>query len=234
MTDRISKILIVEDDLELAALIADRLKKEGYQTFHVTNGKEAVAEVLEKNPDLVILDLMLPEMDGFEVCRQVRPTYRGTILILTARDDDLDQIIGLELGADDYVVKPVRPRVLLARIRALLRRNAKISSDSESAVLRVGDLIVDGTSREVHFGSQPIHLTTAEFDLLFFLANHAGNPVSRDEIHLALYNTEYDGLDRAIDVYVSRIRQKLGDDPHHPRLLKTVRGVGYLLSGSRK
>lgn len=224
-------ILVVEDDFELASLITDCLRKEGFATDHAADGKTACTHIVDKRPDLVVLDIMLPELDGFSVCKKVRPDYTGPILILTARDDDLDQILGFELGADDFVIKPVRPRVLLARIRALLRRAAGPPDDSVAGEVTAGELTVNATRREVLLHSEPVHLTTIEFDLLWYLVNHAGQVVTRNAIHQALYNSAYDGLDRSIDVYISRIRQKLGDDPGNPRFLKTVRGAGYLFTG---
>lgn len=227
-------IFLVEDDLELAQLISDRLEREGFQVRHEANGRTACSRILSDQPDLVVLDIMLPDLDGFGVCRELRPAYAGPILILTARDEDIDQILGLELGADDFVIKPVRPQVLLARIKALLRRVGPAAPPAAPRTITVGNLKVNEGRREAHLGKREIELTTVEFDLLFYLADHAGAVVSRNDIHLALYNTEYDGLDRSIDVYVSRIRQKLGDDPADPRFLKTVRGVGYLFVGEEK
>jgi len=225
------RLVLVEDDRDLARLIQERLEAEGFAVRHAADGDTALRLILETTPNLVILDLMLPGKDGFAVCREVRPAYKGPILILTARDDDLDQVLGLELGADDFVVKPVKPRVLLARIRALLRRAAPKVLPTRVSRLQLGDLRVDASRREVTKGKDQVELTTVEFDLLWFLAENAGRPVSRQEIYQAIYHYDYDGLDRSIDVYVSRLRQKLGDDPTTPRLLKTVRGVGYLLAG---
>ncbi len=223
-------IILVEDDLELAHLIRDRLEAEGYRVHHRANGLEARDLIRQEPPDLVILDLMLPGLDGFGVCRETRPAYRGPILILTARDDDMDHILGLELGADDFVNKPIRPRVLLARIRALLRRAEAVEAPVPKRRISIGDLTVDASRREATRGDRPIELTTIEFDLLWFLVRNAGRPVSRDELYQELYNTEYDGMDRAVDVYVSRLRHKLEGGESEPKLLKTVRGVGYLFA----
>jgi len=221
-------IVLVEDDLELGALIKERLENEGYQVTHEANGLAGRDRILRDPPDLVILDLMLPGLDGFGVCREVRAQYGGKILMLTARAEDMDHILGLELGADDFVNKPIRPRVLLARVRALLRRDRAPDPQSVKRVT-VGDVAVDAGKREVYRGGDRIELTTAEFDVLWFLIRNAGRTVSRDELYRELYNIEYDGLDRAVDVYVSRLRQKLGDAAES-RLLKTVRGVGYLFA----
>ena len=227
-------IVLVEDDLGLARLIEERLNSEGFQVVHEANGKKACALIIESNPDLVLLDIMLPGMDGFELCRQVRPRYQGPILILTARADDLDQILGLELGADDYVSKPVKPRVLLARIRALLRRSHPSEAESpKPSRVKLGELCVDASRREATLADRRIELTTVEFDLLWYLLERAGQVISRQALYRAIYHYDYDGLDRSIDVYISRLRQKLGDHPATPHYLKTVRGVGYLLAGEK-
>jgi len=214
-------------------LIAQRLEREGYIVQKEVNGRAACEKILQANPDLVILDVMLPGMDGFDVCRHVRQSYKGPILILTARDGDVDQILGFELGADDFVIKPVRPQVLLARLRALLRRSEQRKETRTAAAVTIGVLVVDPSRREAHLKDERIELTTVEFDLLWYLACNAGTVVSRNDIHMALYNTGYDGFDRSIDVYVSRLRQKLGDSPANPHYLKTVRGVGYLFAGEK-
>ena len=227
-------IVLVEDDVGLADLIKERLEGEGFRVLHEVNGEAARDLILAQSPDLVVLDIMLPGMDGFQVCRQVRPSYAGPILILTARDDDLDEILGLELGADDYVTKPVKPRVLLARIRALLRRIQPSVEEPKVSRVTLGDLTVDTSRREATLRDQAIALTTVEFDLLWYLVKHAGQVVSRQDLYQAIYNLDYDGLDRSIDVYISRLRQKLDDDPAVPHYIKTVRGVGYLLVGEKQ
>lgn len=226
-----TELLLVEDDAELASLIADRLRREGFTVATEANGETAAGRILAERPELVILDVMLPGIDGYEVCRRVRPAYSGPILMMTALDDDIDQVLGLELGADDYVVKPVRPRVLIARIRALLRRGSPSTADRR--VVISGSIRIDAARREVLRDGEPVSLTTTEFDLLWLLASRAGDVVDRDEIYRAVYGTDYDGLDRSADVYISRLRSKLGDDPKQPQLLKTVRGVGYLFAPER-
>ncbi len=228
------RIILVEDDTGLAELIAERLRTEGYHVLTEVDGRRACELIRKEQPDLVVLDIMLPGMDGFQVCREVQPHYSGPILILTARDDDLDEILGLELGADDYVTKPVKPRVLLARIRALLRRSNPPPMDAGAPVrITLGQVRIDASRREVTLGSNLVNLTTVEFDLFWYLATRAGQVVSRQELYQAIYHYDYDGLDRSIDVYVSRLRQKLGDDSSSPQLIKTVRGVGYLLAGDK-
>lgn len=228
------RIILVEDDVDLAGLIRDRLQAEGFAVHLETDGKAAADAIPREQPDLVILDIMLPGMDGFQVCRRVRPGYQGPILILTARGEDLDEVLGLELGADDYVIKPVRPRVLLARVRALLRRPTLPEEPARPRRLELGDLAVDAGRREVVLAGRNVELTTVEFDLLWYLAERAGEVVSRQDLYRSIYNLDYDGLDRSIDVYVSRLRQKLDDDPTAPRLIKTVRGTGYLLAGGSR
>ncbi len=222
-----AKLLLAEDDHELATLVKERLEREGFEVQHVADGQAAVEAVADATPDLIVLDVMMPKLDGFGVCRAIRPAYRGPILMLTALDDDIDQVLGLELGADDYVVKPVKPRVLVARIRALLRRAAPARNTER---VESGRVSIDATRREVLVSGEPLELTTTEFELLWYLASRAGTVVPREMIYRDVYETEYDGLDRSADVYVSKLRSKLGDDPKRPTLLKTVRGVGYLFA----
>lgn len=223
-------ILIVEDDQRLAELTRDYLLSNGLNVAIEMDGAQAAARILQEQPDLVVLDLMLPGEDGLSICRKVRGLYEGPILMLTARTDDMDQVLGLEMGADDYVCKPVRPRVLLARIRALLRRmeGNEVQPAGERRRLQFGQLVIDNAMREAWLGEQAIELTSAEFDLLWLLTSNAGRILSREEIFNALRGIEYDGQDRSIDVRISRIRPKIGDDPMHPRLIKTVRSKGYL------
>ncbi|TBU87186.1 response regulator [Phytopseudomonas dryadis] len=224
------RILIVEDDPRLAELTADYLRGNGLQVSIEADGARAAARIVDECPDLVILDLMLPGEDGLAICARVRDRcYAGPILLLTARSDEMDQVLGLESGADDYVCKPVRPRVLLARIRVLLRRREAREPAAQAAHrLSFGPLLIDHALREAWLGEQGIELTSAEFDLLWLLAANAGRILSREEIFAALRGIEYDGLDRSIDVRISRIRPKIGDDPLHPRLIKTIRSKGYL------
>ena len=223
-------ILIVEDDERLASLTREYLENNGLTVSVEHDGSKAVDRILDETPDLVVLDLMLPGEDGVSICRRVRGNYHNPILMLTARTDDLDEVLGLEMGADDYVAKPVRPRVLLARIRALLRRSVSAPEEvtSDKGRLEFGDLVVDSAMREAWLKGENIELTSAEFDLLWLLSSNAGRVLSREEIFEKLRGIEYDGQDRSIDVRVSRIRPKIGDDPMHPRMIKTVRSKGYL------
>ncbi len=238
-----SVILLVEDDEELANLTQDYLQKYGLEIAIESNGIRAVERIIQEQPILVILDVMLPGKDGFAICREVRDQYTNPILMLTARDEELDQLLGLELGADDYVTKPVQPRLLLARIHALLRRVTLAQTTSTQGITSQGaaiqnapsptlffnDLKLDSSRREVLLKDKPVDLTTAEFDLLHLLAEHAGSILSRDDILMHLRGIGYDGTDRSIDLRISRLRKKLGD--MNALRIKTVRGKGYLFVG---
>ncbi|MCU1721343.1 MULTISPECIES: response regulator transcription factor [unclassified Pseudomonas] len=228
MEQQSSQVLIVEDDQRLAELTREYLQANGFSVEVEGDGAKAAARIINEQPDLVILDLMLPGEDGLSICRKVRQRYAGPILMLTARSDDLDQVQGLDLGADDYVCKPVRPRLLLARINALLRRSESPVTTTERRALQFGPLRVDSTLREAWLGEAGIELTSAEFDLLWLLVSNAGRILSREEIFTSLRGVGYDGQDRSIDVRISRIRPRIGDDPIHPRMIKTIRGKGYL------
>ncbi len=223
-----AKLLLVEDDAELAALVREFLEGAGYQVTVEGRGDRAVEVVRAADPDLVILDVMLPGQSGIEVCRELRRGSQVAILMLTALGDDVDQIVGLEVGADDYLVKPLRPRLLLARVRALLRRTLADPRTAESGrALHTGALLIEFTARRVLVDGREVPLTTAEFDLLALLADRCGEVVSRDELYQELRGLPYDGVDRSIDLRVSRVRAKLGDASE---LLKSVRSVGYLLA----
>lgn len=223
-----SRILLVEDDSQLATMIAEFLRQNRFVVGVEARGDRAIERILTETPDAVILDVNLPGRDGFEVCRSVREKYHGPILIMTARGDEVDEIVGLEIGADDYMSKPVRPRVLLARLRAHLRK-APGEPEAGERTVTVGDLVIDSARRTVEIAERDVELTTAEFDLLWLLARNAGEVVSRDDIYRKLFGVPYDGVDRSIDLRVSRLRRKLGDDPAHPDRVKSVRGVGYIL-----
>jgi two-component system OmpR family response regulator/two-component system response regulator RstA len=237
-----ARILLVEDDERLAQLVADALSRAGWQVTHCARGDEGEARMRREPYDVVLLDGHLPGKDGFDVLRDVRRDFAGRIVMLTARDDDIDQVLGLEGGADDYIAKPVAPRVLLARLKALMRREAPAAqaaqgtaqarssagAASEPPPMRFGNLEIRPAAREVRVGSAVMALTTAEYELLLFLASRAGLVVSRDDIMQGLRGLEFDGLDRAIDARVSRLRRKIGDDAETPSRLKTVRGQGYL------
>lgn len=223
-----TKVLIVEDDERLATLTQDYLRKNGLDVAIETDGNRAIRRIISEQPDIVVLDVMLPGSDGLTVCREVRQHYHNPILMLTARTDDMDQVLGLEMGADDYVAKPVQPRVLLARIRALLRRSDIVPVDEVAQRLEFGDLVIDNGGRSVTLNDELVDFTSAEYDLLWLLASNAGRILSREDIFERLRGIEYDGQDRSIDVRISRIRPKIGDDPENPKRIKTVRSKGYL------
>jgi DNA-binding response OmpR family regulator len=218
------KILLVEDDVPLAALLGEYLSGQGYRVETLHAGAEVKKRVVAGSPDLVILDLMLPDMSGLDICRSLREGWRGPILMLTAMKEDADVVLGLELGADDYIGKPVAPRVLLARVRALLRRS---SSDLNSEMLESGPLRVNVPSRSATLNGELLDLTTTEFDLLTILARRAGRVQKRSILVEELRGIGFDSFDRSVDVLVSRLRRKLGE---HEGMIKTVRGMGYMLS----
>jgi DNA-binding response OmpR family regulator len=227
------RILLIEDDVRLAKLIKAYLVAQGFLVAIEGRGDSGSARILTEQPDLVILDLMLPGMDGLEVCRTVRQGYSGPVLMLTAREDDTDQIVGLELGADDYVKKPVEPRVLLARIRALLRRfvqsqqNSRIDSDKIEELV-FGNLRINQSSQTTTLCDIPVDLTSNEFAILWILAMNGGRTLDRDMLFRHTRGIAYDGLDRSVDIAISRLRKKLGDNPTKPWRIKTVWGLGYL------
>ena len=229
------QILLVEDDKRLGDLISSYLTQQGFAISIERRGNAAPARILRERPDLVILDLLLPGLDGLTICQQVRADYHGPILMLTALEDDMDQVAGLEMGADDYVKKPVEPRVLLARIRSLLRRFEKIAAATEASPETVNKLVFGGltinrASQNVELNQSPVLLTTNEFNLLWLLASHAGQVLDRSTIYQKLRGIDYDGLDRSIDLTVSHLRKKLEDDAEQPTRIKTVWGQGYLFA----
>ncbi|VAX02491.1 Transcriptional regulatory protein RstA [hydrothermal vent metagenome] len=227
------QILLVEDDVRLSTLIQEYLQQQAMTVSIEHRGDKACQRIISEAPDLVILDLMLPGLDGLEICKAVRPKYPGPILMLTARDEDIDQVVGLELGADDYVTKPVQPRVLLARIRALLRRfpthiRQTVPQGSDTNDIHYGRLHISATAREVWLDNNILDFTSNEFELLWLLASHAGEVLTRDTILDQLRGIGYDGLDRSVDIRISRLRKKLGDNAGRPFRIKTIRGKGYL------
>ena len=224
-------ILVVEDDVKLLKLIQTYLSSQGYEVSGETRGDRAPDRILNELPDLVILDLMLPGCDGLSVLRTVRSRYTKPVLILTAKEDDMDQVAGLEAGADDYVKKPVVPRVLLARIRAVLRRSTEAfapSREIQQEGFRFGSLLIEGHARRVTLDGKSVELSTTEFDLLWYLAQNAGRTITREALYLTLKGYDYDGIDRRMDLSVSRLRKKLGDHTKSPFRIKTVWGSGYL------
>ncbi len=223
-------ILLVEDDRRLADLTAEYFRQNGLTVAVESRGDRALARFRTEQPRIVLLDLMLPGTDGLTICRELREIFGGPILIFTARDSDIDQVIGLEAGADDYVAKPVDPMVLLARTRALLRR----VEDGAEQQKAVGDIVLGGlriseASQEVWLDGAIVQFTTQEFELLHLLASHAGKILSREDIFRHLRGIDYDGLDRSIDGRISKLRRKLDDTATTPTRIKTVWGKGYLI-----
>lgn len=219
-------ILLVEDDPRLGRLLIELLELHGHTADCVRRGDEAVERILATVPELVILDIRLPGLDGIEVCRQVRRRgFVGSILMLTALDEEADEVLGLDVGADDYLTKSASTPRLLARIRALLRRRPEVDHEP----VRTGGLVVLPERRTAELNGEPLKLTSSEFDLLLLLARRLGRPVEREELVQQLRGYGYDGLDRSIDLRISRLRKRLGDDPRNPTWIKTVHGVGYVL-----
>jgi DNA-binding response OmpR family regulator len=222
--------LLVEDDARLATLTREYLEGHGVAVEVAGDGKAGLRAALERRFDVVLLDLMLPEKDGLSVCRELRARSDVPVLVLTARGEEADRVLGLELGADDYLAKPYSPRELLARIRALVRR-ARGQVGPTLRTVRVGSLVVDAAARRATLHGRDLALTSYEFDILRALAERAGRVLSREQLMELARGSAEEAFDRSIDVHVSHLRQKLGDDPRRPSLLKTVRGAGYVLAG---
>jgi two-component system, OmpR family, phosphate regulon response regulator OmpR len=231
MSHRVNhRILAIEDDARLARMVGEYLADFGFELDvrgDAASGLEALAGGAY---DALLLDVMLPDMDGFEVCRRVRARSDLPILMLTARGEDTDRIVGLELGADDYLPKPFNPRELLARLRAILRRRGSTGGGAPGDVLRFGRLEIDRARREARVEGEARPLTAHQFDLLLALAENSGRVLSRDQIMDRVRGDRLEAFDRSIDVHVSRIRQAIEDDPHHPRRILTLRGAGYLFA----
>jgi two-component system response regulator RstA len=223
-------VVVVEDDKALAGLVSDYLLSQGLQVWVEHDGLAGEASVLSHRPRLAIVDLMLPGLDGVSLCRRLRPLFDGALLVLTASDDEFDHVAALEAGADDYVCKPIKPRVLLARIRALLRR-VDSADTGVSASLRVGTLEVQPLRRRALLEGVELGLTSSEFDLLVLLARHAGEVVDRETLSVQLRGLPYDGTDRSIDLRASRLRRALGAHPNGGEWIRGVRGQGYMLRG---
>lgn len=220
-------ILLVEDDRRLAQLVKDFLESNDFVVYVEENGNRVMRQTQNVNPSLIILDVMLPGKDGLTLCQELRPNFKGPILMLTARNDDVDQVLGLEYGADDYVIKPVEPRVLLARIRALMRRYYQVDArDQETLVF--DQLEIQPSARKVKLAGEEVFLSSHEFDLLLALATQTGQILSREFLFNQIYSRQYDGLDRSIDVRVSQLRKKLYDNPDNPSRIKTIWGRGYI------
>jgi len=222
------KILVVDDEPKIVKLVRAYLEKAGFTVVTAGDGQEALAAFRYERPNLVVLDLMLPGMDGLDVCRAIRRSSDVPIIMLTARDEEVDRLIGLELGADDYIVKPFSPREVVARVRAVLRRTE--GQPLKPKVVIAGDVTLDLPHRTAQVQGRPVELTATEFDLLAVLARHPGQVFTRMQLLDLMQGEAYEGYERTIDVHIKNLRRKLGDDPRNPRYIVTVRGVGYKFS----
>lgn len=225
-----STILVIDDDTVLSGMLAEYLGGAGFRVRAAATAADGRRALREEQPDAVVLDLMLPDGDGLALCREVRAASDVPILMLTARGEDADRIVGLELGADDYLAKPFNPRELLARLRAILRRR---TAGSAREVLRFGRLEVDREARVARVDGEVRPLTSLQFEMLWTLASSAGRVLSRDRLLARVHGDDVDGYERTVDVHVSRIRAAIEDDPHHPRRILTVRGAGYVFARSQ-
>jgi DNA-binding response OmpR family regulator len=227
------RILVIDDDVELCGLVGEYLESEGFLVEAVYDGERGLERARQDNYVLIVLDVMLPGMNGFEVLRHIRSSSRIPVLLLTARGEEVDRIVGLEIGADDYLPKPFNPRELVARIRAVLRRTRDGKSANVEAipdVLRVGDIELDPATRIVRRSGQPVDLTSVEFGLLEALLREAGRVVTRERLASIVLSRKFSPFDRSIDMHVSKVRKKIGDAEGEPEHIKTVRGVGYIFA----
>ena len=230
-------VLIIDDDVELCGLVSEYLQAEGFQVEASYDGGRGLERALSGQHILIILDVMLPGLNGFEVLRRIRGTSRIPVLLLTARGEDLDRIVGLEIGADDYLPKPFNPRELVARIRAILRRSVRpdqAGHDRGPDLVRVGDIELDPATRIVRHRGRPVELTSVEFNLLEVLLREAGRVVTRERLVYAVLSRKFSPFDRSIDMHVSKVRKKLGDSEEGIEHIKTVRGVGYIFTRPRE
>ncbi len=225
-------ILLVEDEPAITEPLAESLEREGFALRIAGTVAEALEQVARLDPDLVLLDLMLPDGSGFDVCREVRRTSQVPIIMLTARGDEADRVVGLELGADDYVVKPFSAREVVARVRAVLRRTSAVTRPQGGGRLAIGDVELDPAKRTVHLAGQPLEITRKEFDLLELLMSNAGTVVTRERLIDEVWDVNWFGSTKTLDVHVSGLRRKFGDDPADPRYIHTVRGVGFMFDGT--
>ncbi len=229
-------ILIVDDEKTIVTMLALNLQKEGYKTLEANDGEEAVKIALEQKPDLILLDIMLPKMDGLTVCKRIRQSLNVPILMISAKDEEIDKILGLEFGADDYITKPFSIRELMARVKANLRKaelsseGAEHSSKADGTVVKVGELSLDLNRFEVKVRDEVIDLTLREFEVLKYLANQPGQVVTRETLLEKVWGYEYYGDIRTVDVTVRRIREKIEKDTSNPKILITKRGVGYYIA----
>ena len=233
-----AKILVVDDEKPITDIEKFNLEKEGYDVVVAYDGEEALQKVEEESPDLIILDLMLPKVDGLEVAREVRKTHDMPIIMVTAKDSELDKVLGLELGADDYVTKPFSNRELVARVKANLRRQSNNDNgqvaDNENKDIKIGDLVIHPEAYTVTKRGENIELTHREFELLHYLAQHIGQVMTREHLLQTVWGYDYFGDVRTVDVTVRRLREKVEDNPSHPIWLITRRGVGYYLRNSEQ
>src|SRR5208282_1279934 len=235
MIKRMDHVLVVDDDVELCSLVQEYLTAEGFSLKAVHDGEQGLQQALTGAYALVVLDVMLPGINGFEVLRRIRSVSKIPVLLLTARGEDVDRIVGLEIGADDYLPKPFNPRELVARIRAVLRRTQTSGQAGEPvpAVVRVGDIELDPATRSVLQNGKPVELTSVEFNLLHVLLREAGRVVTREHLVDAVLGRKFSPFDRSIDMHVSKVRKKLGDSDNGSDHIKTVRGVGYICAHPR-
>ncbi|GGL57626.1 response regulator YycF [Sporolactobacillus putidus] len=227
-----SKILVVDDEQPIADILQFNLEKEGYEVVCAYDGEEALKKVEEENPDMVLLDVMLPIKDGMEVCREIRKTHNMPIIMLTAKDSEIDKVLGLEMGADDYVTKPFSNRELIARVKANLRRHRQEAPEDEKNKendIEIGDLVIHLDAYVVTKRGKMIELTHREFELLHYLADHIGQVMTRENLLQTVWGYDYFGDVRTVDVTVRRLREKIEDNPSRPAWLITRRGVGYYL-----
>jgi DNA-binding response OmpR family regulator len=226
----VATILLVDDEPTLVATLDYNLRREGHEVVIARDGPSAIEQARKRQPDLVLLDVMLPKLDGFEVCRELRRTSTVPVLMLTAKDSEVDKVVGLEIGADDYMTKPFSMRELMARVKAMLRRNSMLAaapSARGAEEVRLGELEIDTVARTVRRGGHAVHLKPKEFELLAFLAQNRGRVFTRDQLLENVWGYEFDGDTRTVDVHVRWLREKIEETPSQPRLLETVRGVGY-------
>jgi two-component system alkaline phosphatase synthesis response regulator PhoP len=233
------KILVVDDEASIVKLVQFNLEKEGFEVKVAYDGQMALEMIEETQPDLVVLDLMLPKVDGLEVCRRLRQEKKHIpILMLTAKTDEFDKVLGLELGADDYMTKPLSPRELTARVKAIFRRVDLLKRDhgheQNEFMMKIGDLAIDPEGYVVTKNGEEIELTPKEFELLLYMANHRGKVLSRDQLLNAVWNYDYVGDSRIVDVHVSHLRDKIETDSKNPSFIKTVRGIGYKFEGPKR
>lgn len=224
------KILIVDDEKSIIELLTMSLEREGFEVFSASNGEKAIELTSSKNPDLIVLDIMLPDIDGFEICKKLREVVNIPIIMLTARTEDVDKVVGLEIGADDYITKPFNPRVLIARIKAVLRRTKekpKESTGDAQAVIKAGDLKIDCSRYLVTRSGKQIKLTPKEFAILSLLAKKPDQIFTRQVILEQVWGYDYYGDSRTVDVHLQRLRKKIEKNPAKPKIIETVRGVGY-------